>query len=156
MTNRAVALVLSGIALFRLIKVAASSTSGWTVDSSSGSSSNEAPANWQLFAADGPSPLERGVLVASAAYEDRVIGEATHTVQGHPAALRATGNSLVPAGALELEWDDGEAFHDVIAVGLEEDELIEITPKTIRLRKRVLTANDRKKAARAARVADAS
>ena len=36
---------------------------------------------------------------------------------------------------------------------IEEDELIEITPKTIRLRKRVLTANDRKKAARAARVA---
>jgi GTP-binding protein len=39
---------------------------------------------------------------------------------------------------------------------IEEDELSEITPKTIRLRKRVLTANDRKKAARAARVADAS
>ena len=39
---------------------------------------------------------------------------------------------------------------------IDEDELIEITPKTIRLRKRVLTANDRKKAARAARVADAS
>ncbi|MFL5462071.1 MAG: translational GTPase TypA, partial [Gemmatimonadales bacterium] len=38
---------------------------------------------------------------------------------------------------------------------IEEDELIEVTPKTIRLRKRVLTANDRKKAARAARVADA-
>ena len=39
---------------------------------------------------------------------------------------------------------------------IEEDELIEVTPKTIRLRKRVLPANDRKKAARAARVADAS
>ncbi len=39
---------------------------------------------------------------------------------------------------------------------IEEDELIEITPKTIRLRKRVLTANDRKKAARASRVLDAS
>ena len=39
---------------------------------------------------------------------------------------------------------------------IEEDELIEVTPRTIRLRKRVLTANDRKKAARAARVADAS
>jgi GTP-binding protein len=39
---------------------------------------------------------------------------------------------------------------------IEEDELIEVTPKTIRLRKRVLAANDRKKAARAARVADAS
>jgi len=39
---------------------------------------------------------------------------------------------------------------------IEEDELIEVTPQNIRLRKRVLTANDRKKAARAARVADAS
>ena len=40
---------------------------------------------------------------------------------------------------------------------IEEDELIEVTPKTIRLRKRVLQVNDRKKAARAAsRVADAS
>ena len=43
-----------------------------------------------------------------------------------------------------------------ILVSEEEDELIEVTPKNIRLRKRVLTANDRKKAARAARVADAS
>jgi hypothetical protein len=98
---------------------------GWALTGvTAGSRGNEAPANWQLFAADGPSPLARGVLVASAAYDDRVIGEPTHTVQGHPAALRATGNSLVPAGALELEWDDGEAFHDVIAVGLEEEELI--------------------------------
>ncbi|HEX5386760.1 MAG TPA: translational GTPase TypA [Gemmatimonadales bacterium] len=39
---------------------------------------------------------------------------------------------------------------------IEEDELIEVTPKAIRLRKRVLAANDRRKAARAARVADAS
>ena len=39
---------------------------------------------------------------------------------------------------------------------LKEDELIEVTPQNIRLRKRVLRANDGKKAARAARVADAS
>jgi GTP-binding protein len=39
---------------------------------------------------------------------------------------------------------------------IEEDELIEVTPLNIRLRKRMLNANDRKKAARAARVADAS
>jgi len=40
---------------------------------------------------------------------------------------------------------------------IEEDELIEVTPKTIRLRKRALAASDRKKAARAAaRAADAS
>ncbi len=39
---------------------------------------------------------------------------------------------------------------------IEEDELIEVTPESVRLRKRVLQSNDRKKAARAARVADAS
>ncbi|HXE56645.1 MAG TPA: translational GTPase TypA [Gemmatimonadales bacterium] len=39
---------------------------------------------------------------------------------------------------------------------IEEDELIEVTPRSIRLRKRALGANERKKAARAARVADAS
>jgi GTP-binding protein len=40
---------------------------------------------------------------------------------------------------------------------IEEDELIEVTPENIRLRKRVLAAVDRKKAARAAaRIADAS
>ncbi|MDZ4673722.1 MAG: translational GTPase TypA [Gemmatimonadota bacterium] len=39
---------------------------------------------------------------------------------------------------------------------IEEDELIEVTPLNIRLRKRMLNANDRKKATRAARAADAS
>ncbi|MGH7582587.1 MAG: translational GTPase TypA, partial [Gemmatimonadales bacterium] len=40
---------------------------------------------------------------------------------------------------------------------IEEDELIEVTPANIRLRKRVLAATDRRKAQRAAnRVADAS
>jgi GTP-binding protein len=39
---------------------------------------------------------------------------------------------------------------------IEEDELIEVTPKTIRLRKRALSAIDRKRASRANRVADAS
>jgi GTP-binding protein len=39
---------------------------------------------------------------------------------------------------------------------IEEDELIEVTPKSIRLRKRALAANDRKKMARAAARADAS
>jgi GTP-binding protein len=39
---------------------------------------------------------------------------------------------------------------------IEEDELIEVTPKSIRLRKRALAATDRKRAARAAARADAS
>ena len=39
---------------------------------------------------------------------------------------------------------------------IDEDELIEVTPAAIRLRKRALAANDRKKAARAARAAEPS
>jgi len=39
---------------------------------------------------------------------------------------------------------------------IEEDELIEITPAVIRLRKRMLQANDRKKAARAANRAESA
>jgi GTP-binding protein len=40
---------------------------------------------------------------------------------------------------------------------IEEDELIEVTPKSVRLRKRMLQAVDRRRAARAAaRMADAS
>jgi len=39
---------------------------------------------------------------------------------------------------------------------IEEDELIEVTPKTVRLRKRALSAIDRRRATRASRVADAS
>jgi len=39
---------------------------------------------------------------------------------------------------------------------IEEDELVEVTPASIRLRKRVLVAHERKKAARAARIASAS
>jgi GTP-binding protein len=31
---------------------------------------------------------------------------------------------------------------------IEDDELVEVTPKSIRLRKRILSANDRKKAGR--------
>ena len=49
--------------------------------------------------------------------------------------------------------DDGFTFDDED----EEDELIEITPANVRLRKRMLAAVDRKKSARAAaRIADAS
>ena len=64
--------------------------------------------------------------------------------------MRASGSDenilLEPPRAITLEY---------AMEYIEEDELIEVTPQTIRLRKRVLQANDRKKAARAARVADA-
>ncbi len=65
--------------------------------------------------------------------------------------VRASGSDenilLEPAREITLEY---------ALEYIEEDELIEVTPKSVRLRKRVLAANDRKKAARAARVADAS
>lgn len=65
--------------------------------------------------------------------------------------VRASGSDenilLEPAREITLEY---------ALEYIEEDELIEVTPKSVRLRKRVLAANDRRKAARAARVADAS
>jgi GTP-binding protein len=65
--------------------------------------------------------------------------------------MRASGSDdnilLEPPRAITLEY---------ALEYIEEDELIEVTPQTIRLRKRMLHANDRKKAARANRVADAS
>ena len=57
--------------------------------------------------------------------------------------IRASGSDeavrLVPAVALTLE--SAVEFID-------DDELVEITPKTIRLRKRLLTDNERRRAAR--------
>jgi GTP-binding protein len=65
--------------------------------------------------------------------------------------MRASGSDdnilLEPPRAITLEY---------ALEYIEEDELIEVTPQSIRLRKRMLHANDRKKAARANRVADAS
>ena len=65
--------------------------------------------------------------------------------------MRASGSDdnilLEPPRAITLEY---------ALEYIDEDELIEVTPQSIRLRKRLLQANDRKKATRAARVADAS
>ncbi len=60
---------------------------------------------------------------------------------------RTTTSSWSRRGTITLEY--GLEY-------IEEDELIEVTPKTIRLRKRALSAIDRKRASRASRVADAS
>lgn len=110
--------------------VPAAMPDGWTlseVDAWSGPAMSAA--TWQLFGvdrADGTSPLPRGVLVGSTVEEGRVLsGEPTHTVQGQPAAFVRTNNPLVPAEAIELTWADGEVFHDVVAVGLTEAELLD-------------------------------
>ena len=79
---------------------------------------------WQLFGAgDGP-PLDRGVLVGSARQNDRVIDGATHTVHGRPAQVGPPADPSHPAGALTAAWVDAGVVHDVVAVGLGEDELV--------------------------------
>jgi GTP-binding protein len=92
-------------------------------------------------------------------YEGMVAGESSRpgdmdvnvTKEKKLTNMRASGSDdnilLEPPREITLEY---------ALEYIEEDELIEVTPKSIRLRKRVLQANDRKKAARAARVADAS
>jgi hypothetical protein len=100
---------------------------GWTLGSiGAGSRLQNAPETWQLFAADGPSPLARGVLVSTGQDQHRALGgDATHAVQGGPARVRATDHPLVPSEAFEMEWADGDLFHDVIAVGMSEAEVLD-------------------------------
>jgi GTP-binding protein len=92
-------------------------------------------------------------------YEGMIAGESTRpgdmdvnvTKEKKLTNMRASGSDdnilLEPPREITLEY---------ALEYIEEDELIEVTPQGIRLRKRLLQANDRKKAARAARVADAS
>ena len=103
----------------------------------------------------GRSPVAPGDLV----YEGMIAGESSRpgdmdvnvTKEKKLTNMRASGSDenilLEPPREITLEY---------ALEYIEEDELIEVTPKSIRLRKRVLQANDRRKAARAARVADAS
>jgi GTP-binding protein len=92
-------------------------------------------------------------------YEGMIVGESARpgdmdvnvTKEKKLTNMRASGSDenilLEPPREITLEY---------ALEYIEEDELIEVTPQSIRLRKRLLQANDRKKAARAARVADAS
>lgn len=100
---------------------------GWILtDVSAGQTFAEPPQTWQLFATDGVSPLRRGVLVASRPRNSEGLsGEPTHTVQDQPAYMGPSTHPYVPAGALEIEWADGDVFHQVVAVGLTKSELVD-------------------------------
>ncbi|MBR5160633.1 MAG: hypothetical protein IKW80_03325, partial [Thermoguttaceae bacterium] len=90
-------------------------------------------------------------------YEGMIIGENARsndlvvnpTKEKKLTNLRASGNDkniiLKPARKMTLE----ESLEFI-----EEDELVEVTPKSIRLRKILLTENDRRRAARNARNAE--
>jgi GTP-binding protein len=89
----------------------------------------------------------------TAVYEGMIVGENSrpgdmevNVTKGKKLTnMRASGSDdnilLEPPKAMTLE--DAMGY-------IADDELIEVTPKSIRLRKRMLNANDRKKAARAA------
>jgi hypothetical protein len=80
--------------------------------------------HWQLFGDGGSAPLGRGVLVGSAARGDRVIEGATRTIHGEPAWVGAPADPSHPVGAVEASWIEDGVVHDVVSVGLSDDELI--------------------------------
>lgn len=111
---------------------------GWTITSvSSGPPTRETPPTpitWQLFAVDGPSPLSRGVIVASEHDSDRGLPPGpTVTVRGRDAATGPSNQPGIPAGAVEVDWAEGDYFHDVVAVGMTQDEVVDfldsLTPR---------------------------
>jgi len=84
-------------------------------------------------------------------YEGMIVGEAAK--DGDLVVNVAKAKQLTNMRAAAA--DKGIVLHPPITFTLEEaleyiedDELVEITPKSIRLRKRILTANERKKASR--------
>jgi GTP-binding protein len=103
----------------------------------------------QMFVAPGDEVYEGMIAGESARPGDMDVNV---TKEKKLTNMRASGSDdniiLEPPRVITLEY---------ALEYIEEDELIEVTPKSIRLRKRALAATDRKKAARAAaRAADAS
>jgi hypothetical protein len=89
---------------------------------------------WQLFAVDGPSPLSRGVVVGSEPTASRSLPVGpTLTVRGQDAVAAPSNHPFVPAGAVEVDWAEGDYFHDVVAVGMTRDEVVDfldsLTPR---------------------------
>ena len=92
------------------------------------------------------------IAPGTAVYEGMIVGENSrpgdmevNVIKGKKLTnMRASGSDdnilLEPPRKMTLE--DAMGY-------IADDELIEVTPKTIRLRKRLLSANDRKKASRA-------
>ena len=119
---------------------------------------SNAPGKAVAFALDGlQARSDLFVSPNDVVYEGMIIGENARsndlvvnpTKEKKLTNLRASGNDkniiLKPARKMTLE----ESLEFI-----EEDELVEVTPKSIRLRKILLTENDRRRAARNARNAE--
>jgi hypothetical protein len=108
---------------------------GWTI--ADVFPDNPGPSNgttWQLFAVDGPSPLSRGVIVSSEPDAGRGLPPGpTLTVRGQDAVTGPSNQPGIPAGAVEVDWAEGDYFHDVVAVGMTLDEVVDflesLTPR---------------------------
>jgi hypothetical protein len=108
---------------------------GWTI--SDVFPDTPGPSNlitWQLFAVDGPSPLSRGVVVGSEPTVSRGLPDGpTLTVRGQDAVTGPSNQPGIPADAVEVDWAEGDYFHDVVAVGMTQDEVVDflesLTPR---------------------------
>ncbi|HLZ78511.1 MAG TPA: translational GTPase TypA, partial [Sphingomonas sp.] len=103
-------------------------------------------------------PLEeRGIMMVSpgdALYEGMIIGENAKTddLEVNPMKAKQLTNFRASGGkddAIRLTPPRRLTLEQAIAY-IDDDELVEVTPKTIRLRKRHLDPNERKRAKRAA------
>lgn len=81
---------------------------------------------WQLFGPAGDPPLGRAVLVGTTAAGSRVVGEETHEIQGHPAAVLERQDPLAPEGSLHVTWIGDGLAHDAIVTGMTEEEAVEV------------------------------
>jgi GTP-binding protein len=106
---------------------------------------------------------ERATLFVSpgdAVYEGMIVGENSRPgdMDVNVGKEKKLTNMRTTASDENIQLEPPRAITLEYALEyIEEDELIEVTPENIRLRKRLLQANDRRKAQRAAnRVADAS
>jgi hypothetical protein len=98
---------------------------GWSLASLDvGTTRFDEQRHWQLFGTGDATPLDRGVLVASARQEGRVIEGATRTVHGQSARVGESPDPSHPAGAVTASWIEDGVAHDAIAVGFDEDELV--------------------------------
>ncbi|HEU0066878.1 MAG TPA: translational GTPase TypA [Sphingomonas sp.] len=102
-------------------------------------------------------PLEeRGILFVApgeALYEGMIVGENAKTddLEVNPMKAKQLTNFRASGGkddAIRLTPPKRATLEQAIAY-IDDDEMVEVTPKSIRLRKRFLDANERKKASRA-------
>jgi GTP-binding protein len=82
-----------------------------------------------------------GMIVGEAAKEGDLVVNVSKAKQLTNMRTTSSDKSIVLAPPLLFTLEEALEYIEV-------DELVEITPKSIRLRKRLLNANDRKKAGR--------